>query len=122
MLNIIEDIQNDPITGLARKADLVDFDWKLKPGYIKLQLLIVHFNASGEEVSSKGLRGFDVELTADDSILVNPATGQYVDADFPGAIGEYSFFTMLAENGPIDIIGLIKSSIRRANSLGRFNV
>ena len=61
----------------------------------------------------------ELQQLADNSTYVNPKTGEYVDADYPGAVGEYDFFMGLIQN-PVEFIPLIQSYMNKAKDAGRY--
>ena len=100
-------ISNDPTTGLERKIFLKEFSWLPLENYIKTVFQVKYF-VDGVDATSNRLASYEKTLYASDNENVNPLTGELVDSEFEGGVGEYSFFLAYAEN-PIELYGLLYS-------------
>lgn len=100
-------ISNDPISGLERKIYLKEFSWLPLENYIKTVFQVKYF-VDGVDATSNRLPSYEKTLYASDNENVNPLTGELVDVEFEGGVGEYSFFLAYAEN-PIELYGLLYS-------------
>ncbi len=128
-MELIQSISQDPALGFNRQVNLTVFRWSTREEAITLNLEVEYiFDKKGKDVNR--LTNYSVALIANNTTPVNPKTGEFLDTNEDGtlvdplqdSIGEYDFFTTLAGLGPIDIIGLIKYSIQRADTLGRFDI
>lgn len=69
------------------------------------------------------VRTFDFSLRADNSVFVNPQTGQFVPEGTEGAMGEYDFITYLESLVlPYSNEQFKINTILRAESQGRFDI
>ncbi len=128
-MEFTQPISQDPVLGFDRQVTLVVFRWDLRDQSIILNLGVEYvLDKKGKTVNR--LNNYSVALVANNTTLVNPKTGEFLEMNDDGtlvdpkqdSIGEYDFFSTLAGNGPVDIIGLIKYSIQRADTLGRFDI
>ncbi len=128
-MELIQQISKDPILGFDRQVKLSVFRWGIGEQAITLNLNVEYILDKKGKIVNR-LNNYSVALIANNTTLVDPKTGEFLDVNEDGTlvdpkqdnIGEYDFFTTLAENGPVDIIGLIKYSIQRADALGRFDI
>jgi hypothetical protein len=93
----------------------------------KYSLLVVevqHYLNGVLENSPTGIvRNITVELRADNSVFVNPGTGEYVPADTPGAMPEYDYIDYLeTQNLPFSNQHFKQTVVLRAEQQGRFDV
>lgn len=77
----------------------------------------------GELLQSRPVGSYEVVLRADNSVFVDPATGDYVPADTPGAMGEYDYIDYLETLVlPYSNQQFKETVVLRAESLGRFDI
>jgi hypothetical protein len=128
-MKIQRDITNCPITGLARKADMYNFNWNTYSQTVTIDVF-VRFYKGDEEVVAPGISPYSITLQADNGTPVNSTTGAYLTKDEEGkyseedlssSVGEYDFFDAMSDAGAVDIKGLIKNYIDLASVLGRFD-
>jgi hypothetical protein len=86
--------------------------------YVNLNVLVKHFK-NGIEYHL--IPDYIFTLKANNETLVDPATGNYVDSSFQGAIGEADFFIEVIADNEISIDAMSEQSIQRADSYNRFN-
>ncbi len=130
MATIIQDISNCPTTGLSRKVELHSFRWDDILKNVVIDLYVKYFK-DGDPVIKKGIKTWDITLIADNTTLVDPATGEYLEIEndpetglpiIPvNSVGQYDFFIALAGSGPVDIFGLIRLHIAVADQRGRYD-
>lgn len=85
----------------------------------------IDYYLNGELVNNPNgvVRSFEFALRADNSVFVNPQTGQFVPADTPGAMGEYDFISYLESLVlPYSNEQFKINTILRAEAQGRFDV
>jgi hypothetical protein len=98
-------ISNDPVTNLERKIFLKEFSWLPLQDFIKTTFEVRYF-VNGQDATSPRLPSYEKTLYASDNENVNPLTGQLVNPEFQGGVGEYTFFLAYAQN-PIELYELI---------------
>jgi hypothetical protein len=77
----------------------------------------------GVLLQNQAVNSYTVNLRADNSVFVNPATGDYVPEDTPGAMGEYDYIDFLeTQNLPFSNQQFKQSVVLRAEQQGRFDV
>ena len=85
----------------------------------------IEYYLNGELVNNPNglVRTFDFSLRADNSVFVNPQTGQFVPEGTEGAMGEYDFITYL-ESLVLDYSNeqFKINTILRAEAQGRFDI
>ncbi len=89
-----------------------------------LLVVDVQYFKDGVQVDNPNgiIRTITVELRADNSVFVNPATGDYVTADTQGAMAEYDYIQYLeTQNLPFSNQQFKETVVLRAEALGRFN-
>ncbi len=132
---IVVPISSDPINGMARNVKMTSFDWQPNESFIKLNTWARYdFPEKGQKHTSH-IQDYQVQLVCDNDSIVDPKTGDFVLVNDDGiaqskdaggnhltGVGQYDFYIGLAQQGPIDIIGLIKMLVLRADSLKRFDI
>ena len=91
----------------------------------KFSTLVVRIDnyLDGDVISNQAVNSYTVNLRADNSVFVNPATGDYVPSDTPGAMGEYDYIDFLeTQNLPFSNQQFKETVVLRAETLGRFDV
>lgn len=137
-------ISNDPLVGLERSVNLVSFDWNLRSNFIKLNLEVVYDTIPNE---IKRIPNYFIELVSDNSTFVNE-NGEFIEYETlkelnengeevevtpvkyinsvtkqaVELVGQYEYFTSLANKGACDIVGLIVFYIKRADILHKFDI
>jgi hypothetical protein len=77
----------------------------------------------GVLLQNQAVNSYTVNLKADNSVFVDPATGDYVSEDTPGAMGEYDYIDFLeTQNLPFSNQQFKQSVVLRAEQQGRFDV
>lgn len=92
--------------------------------FATLEVRIEYF-LDGELVNNPNgvVRTFEFTLRADNSVFVNPQTGQFVSPDTPGAMGEYDFISYLESLVlPYSNEQFKINTILRAEAQGRFDI
>ena len=125
-MNLI-DISNHPfdneIKRKAKRANIITDEhnaYELR--YIDLRVLVKHYKEeNGIDVEYPLIPDYIFKLRADNSTLVDPATGNYVDSSFPNAMGEADYFINIIASNPIAIDSLSENMILRGDSYQRFN-
>ena len=108
----------------TRKATVLTTYKDDRAMFAVLQVEIAYY-LNGELVNNPSgvVRSFEFALRADNSVFVNPQTGQFVPEGTEGAMGEYDFITYLESlvltysNEQFKI-----NTILRAESQGRFDI
>ncbi len=134
--NLIVPISADPLNNFARSVNVKKMNWNIDSFSIDLPTQVQYsFDAKGEKNTSR-VKSYDVLLVCDNDSIVDPKTGDFVMIDADGkalntdpqtglrleGVGQYDFYVGIAQQGPIDIIGLIKMLVLRADSLKRFDI
>ena len=91
----------------------------------KFSTLVVRIDnyLNGDVISNQAVNSYTVNLRADNSVFVNPATGDYVPSDTPGAMGEYDYIDFLeTQNLPFSNQQFKETVVLRAEQQGRFDV
>jgi hypothetical protein len=91
----------------------------------KFSTLVVRIDnyLNGDVISNQAVNSYIVNLRADNSVFVNPATGDYVPSDTPGAMGEYDYIDFLeTQNLPFSNQQFKETVVLRAEQQGRFDV
>jgi len=115
-----------PMFGVNRKAIFECLIYNQRSKTVTTQWGIYPTTAEGQIITSAMFRTATKELIADESTMVNPATGDYVVADadgnYPeGSITEYAYFVYVAENVPVKVHELILAAGQKAVAAGRFD-
>lgn len=135
-MEVIVTISNDPISGFERTAEMLIFDWRPREKYIRLETFISVMFPNKSAKKSIRIPDYQVELMCDNNSIVDPKTGEFVMVNADGialsvnpvtnqplpGVGQYDFYTSLAQQGPIDVVGLIKMLVTRADTLKRFDI
>jgi len=78
---------------------------------------------NGVLVQNAAISSYNVSLRADNSVFVNPATGEYVPEDTPGAMGEYDYIDFLeSQVVPYSNQAFKQMVVNRAEQYGRFDI
>lgn len=91
----------------------------------KFSTLVVRIDnyKDGVLISNQAVNSYTVNLRADNSVFVNPDTGDYVPNDTPNAMGEYDYIDFLeTQNLPFSNQQFKENVVLRAEALGRFDV
>jgi hypothetical protein len=90
--------------------------------FIDLNVLVKHYKEeNGVDVAYPLIPDYIFRLRADNSTYVNPATGEYVESTFQGAMGEADYFIQVIAANPIAIDDLSEQMIGRGDIYERFN-
>jgi hypothetical protein len=125
-MNLI-DISNHPfdneIKRKAKRANIITDEYNANElKFIDLRVLVKHYKEeNGIDVEYPLIPDYIFKLRADNSTLVDPATGNYVDSSFPNAMGEADYFINIIASNPIAIDSLSENMILRGDSYQRFN-
>ena len=123
LINISNHPSDSTIKRKANRAGIITDEhnaYELK--YINLNVLVKHFKEdNGVDVAYPLIPDYVFTLRADNSTLVDPATGEYVDSSFPNAMGEAEYFIQVIAANPIAIDDLSEQMIVRGDIYGRFN-
>jgi len=125
-MNLIN-ISNHPLdTDIKRKACrasiITDEHKPSELKYIDLRVLIKHYkDINGVETQYALIPDYIFNLRADNSTFVNPATGEYVDSSFQGAMGEADYFIQVVAASNVSIDTVSESIIVRGDIYARFN-
>ena len=85
----------------------------------------IQYYLNGELVNNPNglVRSFEFALRADNTVFVNPQTGEFVPKGTEGAMGEYDFITYLESLVlPYSNEQFKINTILRAEAQGRFNI
>ena len=82
-------------------------------GAVRLGIRCYQTDGAGNEIKSETVRDYYRTLVADNTTLVDPATGDYVPAGTPGAIGEWDFFLHIAKTVPAIFFDLITATLEK---------
>lgn len=114
-------ISNSKINGNTRKVEVVGLNRQIRAKQIILVVTVWPIDVNGEEINTKEQGPYDVELIADNTRHIDPATGNDVAADFTGAVPEFDFFDALGAQS-IKQDDVIKQYILKRDSENRFDV
>ena len=92
---------------------------------LKYSTLVVRIDnyKDGVLISNQAVNSYTVNLRADNTVFVNPETGDYVPSDTPGAMGEYDYIDFLeTQNLPFSNQQFKERVVLRAEQQGRFDV
>ena len=90
--------------------------------FIDLRVLVKHYKEdNGVDVEYPLIPDYVFKLRADNSTWVNPATGEYVDSSFVGAMGEADYFIQVVAANNISIDSVSENIIVRGDIYARFN-
>lgn len=113
-------ISTDPLLGFDREVVATEF--YVSNNVINL-VTVASYLDGGKPVKTERLKPFTVILSAQNSTLVNPQTGNTVEDGEDAedcTMGEYDYLTMVADN-PLNIFDLMKAVIAKADTRGRYN-
>jgi hypothetical protein len=129
-------ISNDPVTSLPRRVDAFQFE-EFAPElggaylpYIKLKCRVFQFK-NNTIVRNSAISDFVVELLANNTTRVDPATGDYLFTTdengntvlaTEGGMGEYDFIKQAIAAGVYTVAQFIELAVARADQYGRFNI
>jgi hypothetical protein len=123
LINISNHPSDSQIKRKANRANIITEEhnaYELK--YIILNVLVKHFKEdNGIDVAYPLIPDYVFTLRADNSTLVDPATGEYVDSSFPNAMGEAEYFIQVIAANAVAIDDLSEQMIARGDIYGRFN-
>lgn len=125
-MNLV-DISNHPFDNdIKRKAKRVNIITdEHRPSELKvidLRVLVKHYkDIGGVETEYTLIPDYIFNLRAVNETLVDPATGNYVDSSFPGAMGEADYFIEVIAANNISIDTVSTSIILRGDAYNRFN-
>jgi hypothetical protein len=123
LINISNHPSDSTIKRKANRAGIITDEhnaYELK--YVNLNVLVKHFKEdNGVDVAYPLIPDYVFTLRADNSTLVDPATGEYVDSSFPNAMGEAEYFIQVIAANPVAIDDLSEQMIVRGDLYGRFN-
>jgi hypothetical protein len=125
-MNLI-DISNHPFdSDIKRKACrtniITDEHKPSELKFIDLRVLVKHYkDINGIETEYTIIPDYIFTLRADNSTFVNPATGEYVDSSFQGAMGEADYFIEVVAASNVSIDTVSESIIVRGDIYARFN-
>jgi len=110
------------LPGTTRKAAIEQTFSDHKAKFSTLVVRIDNY-LNGDVISNQAVNSYTVNLRADNSVFVNPATGDYVPSDTPGAMGEYDYIDFLeTQNLPFSNQQFKETVVLRAEQQGRFDV
>jgi hypothetical protein len=119
LINISNHPLDNTITRKACRAGIqTDEHRPSDQKYVDLNVLVKHFK-NGVEYDL--IPDYIFTLKAINDTLVDPATGEYVDSSFEGAMGEADFFIEVIAANQISIDSMSTQSIQRADIYERFN-
>lgn len=123
LINISNHPSDSEVKRKAKRANIITDEYvsnELK--YIDLRVLVKHYKeVDGVEEPYTLIPDYIFRLRADNTTLVDPSTGNYVDSSFPNAMGEADYFINIIAANQIAIDSLSVQMIQRADSLNRFN-
>lgn len=123
LINISNHPSDSTIKRKAKRAGIITDEhnaYELK--YVNLNVLVKHFKEeNGSDVPYPLIPDYVFTLRADNSTHVDPATGEYVESSFPGAMGEAEYFINIIAANPVAIDDLSEQMIDRGDIYARFN-
>jgi hypothetical protein len=125
-MNLI-DISNHPLDNevkrKAKRSGIITDEYNANElKFIDLRVLVKHYKEENDiDVEYTVIPDYIFRLRADNSTHVNPATGEYVDSSFEGAMGEADYFIDVIAANPIAINSISESIILRGDLYNRFN-
>ena len=123
LINISNHPSDSEVKRKGKRANIITDEYvsnELK--YIDLRVLVKHYKeVDGVEEPYTLIPDYVFRLRADNTTLVDPSTGNYVNASFPNAIGEADYFINIIAANLVSIDSLSEQMIQRADSLNRFN-
>ena len=123
LINISNHPFDNQVKRKAKRSGIITDEYnsnELK--FINLRVLVKHYKEdNGIDIEYNVIPDYVFKLRADNSTLVDPLTGNYVDSSFPNAMGEADYFINIIAANPVAIDSLSEQMIMRADSLNRFN-
>ena len=123
LIDISNHTLDNEVKRKAKRSGLITDEYvsnELK--YIDLRVLVKHYKeVNGIDEPYSLIPDYIFRLRADNSTLIDPATGDYVDSSFPNAMGEADYFINVIAANPIAIDSLSQNIILRGDSYQRFN-
>jgi hypothetical protein len=109
------------LQGTTRKAVIHETYSNHKAKFSSLTVQVDNYQ-NGVLVQNDAVGSYQVVLRADNSVFVNPLTGDYVPADTEGAMGEYDYIDYLeTQNLPFSNQQFKENIVLRAEQQGRFD-
>jgi len=123
LLNISNHPSDNEIKRKAKRANIITDEYNANELiFVDLRVLVKHYKEeNGIDVEYPLIPDYIFKLRADNSTLIDPATGNYVDSSFPNAMGEADYFINIIAANPIAIDSLSENMILRGDSYQRFN-
>lgn len=123
LINISNHPSDSEVKRKAKRANIITDEYVSNELiFVDLRVLVKHYKeVDGVEEPYTLIPDYIFKLRADNSTLVDPLTGNYVDSSFPNAMGEADYFINVIAANQITIDFLSEQMILRADSLGRFN-
>ena len=123
LINISNHPSDSEVKRKAKRANIITDEYVSNELiFVDLRVLVKHYKeVDGIEEPYPLIPDYVFRLRADNSTLVDPLTGNYVDSSFPNAIGEANYFIDVIAANPVAIDSLSEQMIMRADSLNRFN-
>jgi hypothetical protein len=123
LINISNHPSDSTIKRKAKRSGIITEEYNAQELiFIDLNVLVKHYKEeNGVDVAYPLIPDYIFRLRADNSTLVNPATGEYVDSSFPNAMGEANYFIQVIAANPIAIDTVSEQMIVRGDIYERFN-
>lgn len=123
LINISNHPSDSEVKRKAKRANIITDEYVSNELiFVDLRVLVKHYKeVDGVEEAYILIPDYIFRLRADNSTLVDPLTGNYVDSSFPNAMGEADYFINIIAANPVAIDSLSEQMIQRADSLNRFN-
>jgi len=123
LINISNHPSDSTIKRKAKRSSIITEEYNTHELiFIDLNVLVKHYKEeNGVDVAYPLIPDYIFRLRADNSTLVNPATGEYVDSSFPNAMGEADYFINIIAANPIAIDTVSEQMIVRGDIYERFN-
>ena len=123
LINITNHPLDNTIKRKAKRSGIITDEYNANELiFIDLRVLVKHYKEeNGIDEPYTLIPDYIFRLRADNSTLVNPATGEYVDSSFPNAMGEADYFINVIAANPVAIDYLSEQMIVRGDSYLRFN-
>jgi hypothetical protein len=123
LINITNHPLDNTIKRKAKRSGIITDEYNANELiFIDLRVLVKHYKEeNGIDEPYTLIPDYIFRLRADNSTLVNPATGEYVDSSFPNAMGEADYFINVIAANPVAIDYLSEQMIVRGDLYERFN-
>ena len=119
LINISNHPLDDDIQRKACRSGIESDEYRLHDQkYINLNVLVTHFKNGIPYVL---IPDYIFTLKADNSTLVDPLTGNYVDNTFPDAMGEADYFIDIIATSNISMDNIAQMAIIRADNYQKLN-